>query len=250
MAARRKDRDATPAILSPTGVIAPIPIHIETPVYSGSLSMLLGCVREHKVSLMDVPLLPICEAYFHYLIDNGETHLDEAAAALAALSYLLERKAWLLLPVEQPEPESVEDPMELPEPTTYEFQEAIEALRMWEEERSQWYFRPLDAGPDPYELPYTLGDVSASDLARALERVLTRARPEPPQVLNKARRSLSEQMGIVIKRLSKEWSALEMLLEEPYTRADVVYFFLALLELIRLGQANVRLYDGDVQFAR
>jgi hypothetical protein len=33
-----------------------------------------------------------------------------------------------------------------------------------------------------------------------------------------------------------------------FTRSEVVWWFLALLELIRLGQARVDLKDGDVRF--
>ena len=35
-----------------------------------------------------------------------------------------------------------------------------------------------------------------------------------------------------------------------FTRSEVVWWFLALLELIRLGQAMVTLKDGDVRFKR
>lgn len=212
--------------------------------------MLFASVRDAKVHLLDIPLMPICEAYLAYLIEAADSNLDEAAAALTALSWLLERKAWMLLPIEEEEPEDADAVAELPEPSTHEFALAIEALKAWEEERSLLYFRPQDSGPDPYELPFSLGDVGPEDLARALERVLSRAVPEPPEPLGAKRRSISEQMVQVLKALAHEWTSLENLIPEPFSKTDVVYWFLALLELIRLGQADVRLYDGDVQFAR
>ena len=234
--------------LSPLGVIAPPAIHVESPRFTGSLATLFMCVKDRKVDLLDVPLFPICEAYFAYLIEAAIEDLDEAAAALAALAYLLERKAWALLPTPEPEPEA-EDALELLMPTSHEYRAAIEALREWQEEREKRFFRPQDAGPDPYELPFVLGNVSINDLARALERVLQRAEPEPVQPLNKPRRSLSEQMGIILKRLSNTWVGFEGLLEERFTRADVVYSFLAVLELVRLGQVSLRLKDDQVEFA-
>src|SRR3954463_13791078 len=98
------------------GVVAPPPIQVTTPTFDGSLGLLFQCVRDHKVDLMEVPLAPICEAYFLYLMQSPNVELDEAAAALIALAYLLERKAWALLPVVEPEPE-LEEPLELPSPT-------------------------------------------------------------------------------------------------------------------------------------
>lgn len=236
--------------ISALGVIAPPPIHVTTPTFDGSLAMLFQCVRDHKVHLLDVPLYPICESYFLYLINLEDACLDEAAAALSALSYLLERKAWLLLPVEDPEPDMVEEMMELPNPTAYEYDLAIESLRVWHEERAQIFFRSPEAGPDTYELPLSLENVSTGDLAKALEKLLRRAKPETVKVLNKPRKSLSDQMRIVLHALSNEWQSLEQLVQDPYTRSEAVYWFLALLELIRLGQAAAQIEGEDVVFAR
>ena len=88
MASRRERKDDKPQVVLPTGIIAPPPIQVESPRFSGSLAMLFACVRERKVDLLDIPLFPICEAYFTYLMDSELADLDEAAAALAALSYL------------------------------------------------------------------------------------------------------------------------------------------------------------------
>jgi len=231
------------------GVVAPPPIQVESPVFSGSLAMLFQCVKAHKLDLLDVPLAPICEAYFAYILETVVNDLDEAAAALAALAYLLERKAWLLLPTDEPEPEP-EELVELPEPTTHDYQIAIEALRMWEEERSLRYFRPQDAGPDPYELPYEIGNVTPMDLAIAFEKVLKKAHPEPMAPLSKPRKSLTEMIGVALMALTPDWRTFEEIIVKPFTRSDAVYWFLALLELTRLGQAQVRVLDDEVRFAR
>lgn len=211
--------------------------------------MLFNCVRDHKVELLDIPLAPICEAYFEYLLAAPETGLDEAAAALVALAYLLERKAWLLLPTPEPEPEEL-DMLEPPEPTAYEFAAAIEALKLWHEERSALFFRSSEAGPNPYELPYTLEDVSPADLARAFERLMSRAEPEPPTPPSRIVRSLADVIGSVLLAVSDTWRPLHQLLPAQYTRIDAVYWFLAILELIRLGQVAARIGEGDVEFAR
>jgi len=240
--ADRKDR------ISALGVIAPPPIHVQSPKFDGSLATLFVCVRDHKVDLLEVPLFPICEAYFEYLLHLPLKDLDEAAAALSALAYLLERKAWMLLPVPEPEPD-FEEPMELVEPSSHEYQAAIQALQMWHEERSQLFFRAPEAGPDPYELPYTLANISIGDLARAFERVLRKAQPEPLTVI-KPRKSLQEQMKLALLAITAEWKRLDELITQPYTRSDAVYWFLALLELIRLGQVCARVEGEEVLFSR
>jgi len=236
--------DRIPAL----GVVAPPPIHIQTDRFDGSLATLFAMTRDHKVDLLDIPLFPICEAYFTYIMQAQVQDLDEAAAALTALAYLLERKAWLLLPVPDPEPE-YEEPMDPIEPSTYEYKLAIEALTLWQSERDNLFFRSPDAGPDPYELPYTLSNVKPSDLALAFERLLKRAEPESIEPLNKPRKSLQEHMQTVLLSMSNTWQTLEVLVEGPFTRIEAVYWFLALLELIRLGQVNARIENEDVEFA-
>jgi segregation and condensation protein A len=234
--------------ISPLGLVAPPPIHVESPKFTGSLAALFVCVRERKIDLLDVPLFPICEAYFLYLLDSSRADLDEAGAALAALAYLLERKAWALLPTPEPEPEH-EEALELAAPSVHEYVTVIEALKIWHEEREQRFFRNVDPSTQ-YEVPIEIGDVTPCDLARALERVLQKAKPEPFEPLAKPRRSLTEQMGIVLAALDHEWRPLERLAQEPYTRSEIVWWFLALLELIRLGRAKVKLAEEDVLFMR
>jgi segregation and condensation protein A len=237
-------------VVGPLGVVAPPPIHVDCEAFSGSLAALFECVRKQKVELLRVPIFPICEAYFRYLMESANQDLDSAGAALAALSYLVERKAWLLLPV--PESEEIEEyfePFELSEAAAMEFQAAIQALSVWQEERERHFFRGTDGGV-PYEVPFDLGEVTADDLARAFERLLLRASPEPIEPLGKARRSLTEQMGVVLVAITERWATLDELVVGEFTRTEAVWWFLALLELIRLGQAAVRLEEGEVFFAR
>lgn len=242
-------RKAAKESITHLGVVAPPPIHVESPHFSGSLAMLFNVVWERKIDLLDVALQPVCQAYFEYLVASSLDNLDEAAAALAALAYILERKAWALLPVAEPEPQ-MELPMELPEPSTAQYGTAIEALRLWQEERERFFFRSSEPDPSSYQLPMDLGEVSPSDLARAFERVLQKAKPEGSVSVPKARRPISDQMKIVLKVLDTGWKTLEELMTEPFSRTEAVYWFLAVLELIRLGQATVKLEKDNVLFAR
>jgi chromatin segregation and condensation protein Rec8/ScpA/Scc1 (kleisin family) len=237
------------AAISALGVVSPPPIHVSSPSFDGSLALLFTSVRERKIDLQGVPLFPVCEAYFEYLITHVDADLDEAASALSALAFLLERKAWGLLPTPDPEPEQ-DEPLELVPPSVQEYEAAIEALKIWHSERERRFFRVDEPSPDSYEVPVVLGEVSAMDLARAFERLLKRAQPEPMESPSKARKSLSDMMGLVLKSLSTTYRPLENLIEEPFTRSDAVYWFLALLELIRLDQAKVKLENEDVMFAR
>ena len=57
-------------------------------------------------------------------------------------------------------------------------------------------------------------------------------------------------MVIVLKALPGEFQTLDEIVTGEFTRSEVVWWFLALLELIRLGQALVKIEEGEVRFAR
>lgn len=249
MASRRDSKAALAAVaISPLGVISPPPIEIRAPNFEGSLGMLFACVRDRKIELLDVPLAPICAAYFEYLIEQPDANLDEAAAALVALAYLLERKAWLLLPSPEPGPEEL-DALEPIASSIAEYGSVIEVLRVWQAERERHFFRSPGSGPNAYELPYVLEDVSTGDLAVAFERLLETASPSKVDPPDADERPLSEVIRAVLLAVSDRWRPLSQLLPPTYSRLDAVYWFLAILELIRLGQVTVRVRDDDVEFA-
>ncbi len=235
--------------LGPLGVLAPPDIAIECETFQGSLATLFQCVRTRKIDLLGVPIAPICEAYLAYLVGNADADLERAAVALTALSYLVERKAWMLLPAPEEEEPDAEELYEAIEPYAHEFLPAIEALLTRHEEMSQSFFRSSDSGAD-FELPFDMGEVTVADLARALERLVARAKPDTVKPLGRPRRSLSDQMVEVMKVLTAEFRPLDDIVVGEFTRTEVVWWFLALLELIRLGQARVRMDNGDVCFAK
>ena len=244
-----KSKALQPVVSSPLGLVNPAPIYVQTPAFEGPLETLFLCVRDKKVNLSDIPLAPVCEAYWIYVVNSPMTGLDEAAAALVALAYLLERKAWMLLPTPEPEPEAAELGERLPA-SVHEFELAMEALRVGAEEREKLFFRSPGTGPDLYELPYKLESVTPGDLALAFERILNRLPAEPKIPTIRARKSLADFISAALMAISDTWKPLDLILPLDTTRSDAVYWFLAVLELIRLGQVAVRLDQTEVEFRR
>jgi hypothetical protein len=57
-------------------------------------------------------------------------------------------------------------------------------------------------------------------------------------------------MTLVARELPIEFALLENIVVGEFTRSEIVWWFLALLELIRLGQARVKVEGEEVFFAR
>lgn len=246
MAALLQEPRSKPTRVNGLGVVQPPDILIETPAFSGTLATLFLCVRDQRVELLDIPLLPICEAYIGYLLESGIKDVDEAAAAFAALAYLLERKAWRLLPIAEPEPE--EEPAALLDPTIATFETVLELLQGGFEARGELHFRRGGIGlPEP---AFDLRGVPIEALARTLERLLERAVPATPEQLQRPRKSLTEQMSLVAARLDTHRRSLTYLVPGVPTRVEIVYTFLAILELIRLGKASVHMEGAEALFSK
>ena len=237
-----KTETARNETVGPLGVFSPPDIQIEC------LALLFTFVRDHKVDLLSIPLAPICLAYVEYLAGSQETELESSAVAATALAYLLERKAQMLLPSQKPEEEEEFD-LESIDPTAHLYAPAVRSLQEKLADREQIFFRTTE-GAAAYELPIDTESVTTGDLARALESLLARAKPDPIEPLGKPRRSLSEQMGIVLRALPEEPQTLDNIVTGEFTRAEVVWWFLALLELIRLGQAVVAMQESVPVFGR
>lgn len=236
------------SLVQGSGLVAPPPIHIESPVFTGSLAMLFRLAREARIDMNEIATLPICEAYFAYIAARPDALLDEAAAALAILAYLVERKAWTLVPRPDTEPEAPEETSELSIPTPERYEPVVAALRQGLEERALLFFRTAEPDPDGYEVPLDLGAVGPGDLARAFERLLKRAAPTPAPSIAAARPSLQETMRRMLGRLKPEGTPLEALFDAGFTRSDAVVGFLGLLELVRLGQARIVMVESEVLF--
>jgi len=230
------------------GLIAPPDLQIESDGFTGSLGTLFKLAREHRIDLANVAIAPICASYWVYVLECRDHDLEPAAVALVALAYLVERKAWGLLPTNVPEPEEAEELAPL-EPWVAEFTDAILALSEKADERDALYFRASDPR-DQYELPMDFESVDATALALALQRLLERAAPDPPGHTQKPSRSLSDVILVVMGELTPSFRELGEMLPDGYTRTDCVWWFLALLELMRLGQARAKVEDGLAMFCR
>ncbi|MGI8923232.1 MAG: segregation/condensation protein A [Fimbriimonadales bacterium] len=234
--------------LSPAGIATPPPLRVESDAFAGSLVTLFHLARDGRVDLVNIPLLPVCTAYVEYLDEVAGDDVDAAGAALLALAYLVERKAWSLLPIAEPPPP--QEMPELPDATAHEYAQAVDNLEEWRQERSLMFFRQAE-GSATYEIPFEIGKIKPEDLTRTLERLLSKAASEPIAQLGSPRPSLADLMESILRGVRERGrSTIEQMLPKIYTRLDVVFVFLAVLELLRIGQLGARMVDGDVIFAK
>ena len=168
--------------------------------------------------------------------------LDEQSLAITLAARVVELKARALLPGAPPAEESPspEEPEETPEAlaarlAAYDaFREAAQVLRSYEEARSQRFGRPATPPPGPAEPPAVPFETLLTMFAAIWERARADGRTVARQELTVLARM--EELRAVL-RAADGPVAFESLFAGDARRMQVIVTFLALLELMRLGQA-------------
>jgi segregation and condensation protein A len=220
-------------------------VRVQTAVFEGPIDLLLTLAQRQQVDLNQVRLSDLAWDYFNSIKsgDGGRSRSPEQMAAfLVVASRLLALKAAGLLPGAAGEEEE-------------------EDLGAWEEavrERMVEYQRFKDAAaelmrrhqeggfsfPSAVEgeiIPSEQLQINPDGLATAFQAILDRL-PEPGDLqVELSSYSLADEMVRIRERLADEpATSFTAVFTAAETRLHAVVIFLALLELIRLGEASFR----------
>ena len=216
--------------------------------FDGPLDLLLHLVTQAQIDIRDIFVSQITDQYIEVINSAPELDMDDASEFLVMAATLLEIKSRSLLPKPPALPEDEPDPAEelirrleeykrLKETTgpMHEFEAAAKEL-----------FTRL---PDEFPLPpqeVELDGLTLPALTEALLRVLSRRPAETPEEnrysardIHRDEHSVQGCMLILLRGLRRKGEIrFEDAFSEQVTREEVITLFLALLELMRLGQAH------------
>jgi segregation and condensation protein A len=222
---------------------------LHLPVFEGPLDLLLHLIRGHKLDISEVALAAVAEQYIQHLGLMDSLDLEAAGEFLVIAATLMEIKSRSLLP--RPEPlapdeEGLDPRAELvARLLEYErFQEVAEQLRVMATEAGRSFPRPV---AEQWEGAIPLVELRPEDLLSALR--LLRADEEAdgpagrgPAPLRVRRQAINlrQRMAEVLRRVYAHEGPLPFSLlvtrgGSRLARAEVLVTFLAVLELVRLG---------------
>ena len=218
-------------------------------VFEGPLDLLLYLIKREELDICDIPIAHITDEYLQALKMMELLNLDLAGEFLVMAATLMQIKSRMLLPAEEAAPEGEEeDPRAdlMAQLLEYKrFKEAAEVLRGYEERRHEVFPRTASADEGEYLL-----EASMFDLLGAVGKVLERAREEPVTEISAEEVTVEEKIKYLLDLL-RERSAVTFgeLFAGIATRVEIIATFLALLELVRLGEARARQVDpfGEIR---
>ena len=207
--------------------------------FEGPLDLLLHLINQAKVDIKDIFVSEITEQYLASL--EGLSELDMAAT-------LLEIKSRALLP--RP-PEPLEEGEETPEQALIRrleeyklYKESAGRMREFEKAAMLAFSKLPEEYPLPPQ-PIELTGLSLDGLVRALERILARQTQaeEPGRVfraITRDRFTIEQCVFNLTSRLRRGPVLFCDMLSDQVTRDEIVSYFMAMLELLKLGRLHAR----------
>jgi segregation and condensation protein A len=219
--------------------------------FYGPLDLLLYLLEREEIDIYDIPIARITGQYLAYIDKIGLVDLDNIGDFLLMASYLLNLKSRLLLPVFSQEegPDEVEDPRE----------ELVNRILAYKQYKLLGECLAERYNDDSRRLFFRYGQTEAVDaeistsvkaLLKAWESLLNRTTEESefdlPQGL-----AIAEKMEEIVGRLTAHEGPVIFgdILAAATSHREVMVFFLALLELIRMQKVEAIQPDqfGDIE---
>ena len=211
--------------------------------FEGPLDLLLHLIRRDKIDIYDIPISHITKEYLAYIEIMQELELEVAGDFFVMAATLMRIKAQMLLPrhveiegeEEDPRDELVQNLMEYKK-----FKEAAQHFSEMEEDRRRVYTRPTVSTASTGESEQTI-EVTVFDLFGAFKKVLEELKKQVNYRVELEPVSLDDRIQLIRGKLlgNKEMLFTE-LFEGGFDKISIIVTFLAILELVRLGELVAR----------
>lgn len=230
-----------------------IPVKLE--VFEGPLDLLLHLIDKNKIDIYDIPIVEITSQYMEYIRNMEREDLNVMSEFLVMAATLLDIKCRMLLPKEVNEEGEEEDPRQ-------ELVEQLLQYKMYKYVASELKDREGDADfvmykkpsipeeveqyVEPVDLDRLLGDLTLSRLTDIFRDVMKRQTEKIDPVrskfgkIEKEEVSLTEKFTYIHGYLKEHRRfSFRSLLKKQHSRMHIVVTFLAILELMKLGEIHV-----------
>ncbi len=214
-------------------------LHLTLPAFEGSLDELLLALKKEKIQITEISIVQILECYMSYLKTLKTYDMGFSSQVILVTSGLLYLKSKSLLPKHQKEasPEDIEEQqgelfslhMEYPH-----FKNISSFLGTLETHHHHHF----DYVPDSSVLEEkgTL-ECNLFDLVSAFSNILTHQNLSVSHIVPHEPIRLEDVIQRICKKLHNTPTiAFEELFKNDYTKRQLIVTFLAILELIRLGE--------------
>lgn len=210
--------------------------------FEGPLDLLLYLIEKNKVDIYNIPIVTITDQFNAYVDQIDTFDVNYASKFFVMAATLLQIKSRLLLPKAPKEELEEEDPKDalVRQLVEYKHMKKISAIMggLWDE-RSHMIGR--ERTPLAYE-PQFSGTIEAAALYRAFRLVYQSLQEKKPVEIHIQQEiySVEEcmQRVVYILRQTTKPTAVDMVFRACRSKMELVVTFLAVLEMLKLGQCH------------
>lgn len=212
--------------------------------FEGPLDLLLHLIRRDKIDIYDIPISHITHEYLSYIDIMQELELELAGKFFVMAATLMRIKAQMLLPRRSnAEKEEEEDPRDELVRNLIEYKkykEAAQHMAEMENDRRRVFTRPTAAFISNDEEEPAL-ELTVFDLLGAFKKVFDELKKQVSYRISKESVTVEDKIEIIRSNLSSRGEVLfTELFEGDFSKLDIIVTFLAVLEMVRLGELLAR----------
>ena len=229
-------------------------------IFEGPLDLLLYLIKKDEVDIYEVSIERITDQYLEYIDTFKILNIELASEFIVMAANLMYIKSRTLLPRNEQAPEEdidEEDPRWelIRQLVEYKkFKDAANYLEKREVENQKFYSAEQQFCDDLEEEGEPIVNVGIFELIQAFQGVLKRFDDKDDLTeIADDRFTVSDKIDYLITNVSKGQKVkFYQLFEEASTKSEVLVTFLALLELIRLNEFQVRQNGvlGEIELTR
>ena len=211
--------------------------------FEGPLDLLLHLIRRDKINIYDIPISHITREYLAYIEIMHELELEVAGEFFVMAATLMRIKSQMLLPRHQGLEEEEVDPREELVRNLIEyrkFKEAAHCFAVREEDRRRVFPRPV-IHPVEEEVPEEPDEVGLFDLLEALQGVFKNLKHQAIYRVVPDSVTVEQKIEMIRANIARRSEVLfTELFNGKFTKMEIIVTFLALLEMIKLGELVAR----------
>ena len=241
---------------------------VKLQVFEGPLDLLLYLLEKNKVNIYDIPIVEITEQYMEYIREMKRQDLEVLSEFLVMAATLIDIKSRMLLPSNPDSEEEEEDPRA-------ELVQQLLEYKMYKCMAYELKDRQMDAGRVMYKKPTIpeevrayeppvdihelMSDITLSRLHEIFESIMKKQQDKIDPLRSKFGKIEKEEVSLSDKfvyvheymRQHKRFSFRQLLLEQK-SKMHIVVTFLAILEMMKLGEIHVEQENtcGEIMIER
>lgn len=222
--------------------------------FEGPLDFLLHLIQKNEIDIHEVSIRKITDQYLAKLKELMEHPLEHGAEFIGAAASLMLLKSKSMLPKHEQEGLPLEENEADPRFEIIHklieycrFKEVAKSFAEREEQQGTVYFRGVDEIMEPKK---NLGieHLSLTDLAELFQQVLAKA-PRARQIEDEEW-LIVDKIALIRRLCQREGIPFLGLFSEGQCREELITLFLAILELMKLGEICIVREEGEVYLTK